>query len=213
MTAVKLDGGIPLELETSLDAQQVSAQWYITTKLETLRPTFDMDQPLAPLTVDSDNKSWTQQYDNGLTSFSSAATSAFEIHGPIFDRYTAVQQSAPGILSFLFSDVEPTLGLTGVAATFSQGAIYHSTEISGRFGAIEVVGRIYLDYAIAGGPRVTGLLLLVPIAIDGGIFADNGENKLALQGWRTDGTFRPRRYPRRISHRRRMDDVGFPHQR
>jgi len=172
LAAVKFDAGIPSDLESMLDIQRVSAQWFITTKLESLRPSFDMGNPLSAPAVGSTGFVWTQEYDRGLIIFSSSAGSAFEIHGSVFQRYIRIEEATPGILGYLVSDTIPTndpLDPTSVVATFSQGAIYYSPQSSGRLGAVEVVGRIYVNYMISGGPQVTGIPLIVPVATSGGI--------------------------------------------
>jgi hypothetical protein len=176
IAAVKLDAGIPIDLETDLDRQRVTAQWYITTKLETLRPIFDMGNPLGPpesVPLFGTNFVWTQLYDRGLIAFSSAAGIAFEIHGPILQRYNAIAD-AKDILGYLCSDIGPAgdpADPEGTVATFSKGAIYLSGLLTAeRIGAIEVIGRIYLDYMTAGGPQATGLPQAPSFAIPGGSF-------------------------------------------
>jgi LGFP repeat len=171
IAAVKFNAGIPADLESKLDPQRISAQWFITTKLETLRPKFDIGNPTSIPTVDSGGFMWAQSYDRGVIMFDSSSATAFEMHGPIYERYLRMEDPTSS-LGYLASDTEPTGDPTdpdSVVSTFAYGAIYYSPTQNGRLGAVEVIGRIYVEYKISDGPKVTGVPLLIPVEIDNGV--------------------------------------------
>ena len=195
IAAVKLNAGIPPALESEFDKQRTSPQWFITTKLESIRPVFDLGKALdAPMrSFSSKSEVWTQDYENGLVQFHSAAASAFEIHGAIHLRFRRLQATAPDLLGFLISDVQPSLDKSGVKALFSKGAIYYSPALHDiRKGAVEVVGQIYLDYEASGESLATGFPLAPAVKIDGGstqlmfkstwLYRDNGTKAHFVQG-------------------------------
>jgi hypothetical protein len=55
---VRVDSGIPVELEALLDQKRVTAQWYITTKLENLRPTKNLGNPSGSATYSTSTNTY-----------------------------------------------------------------------------------------------------------------------------------------------------------
>ena len=144
LAAVRLDSGIPLDLEDRLDQKRVTAQWYITTKLESLRPILDLGNLAGPATYDTETNSWLQAYAKGAIMFNSAATSAFAMYGPPLSRYNSMPHPGED-LGYLVSDVVLAEDGSGSKLAFQKGAIYQSAD-NPEPVAFEVIGNIYVNY-------------------------------------------------------------------
>ena len=122
-----------------------------------------MGGPTSSITYNSSINSWVQEYSiGGAIMYNSTATSAFEIHGVIYQRYKAMSNSAA--LGFLIIDESPATNSIGRKSLFSAGGIYWSPST----GAFEVVGQLYLDYEDTGESFQWGFPQQAPQAIPGG---------------------------------------------
>ncbi len=168
LATVRVDAGIPVELEALLDQKRVTAQWYITTKLENLHPTKNLGDPSGSATYSTSTNSWRQDYDNGTIMFSAEATSAFAIYGAQLKCYNGLPSAVrDDALGFLVSDVVPAEDGRGLKSSFSKGAIFQSPRSPEL--AFQVTGRIYVNYELAGGPVGTGYPLEPPQNITSGV--------------------------------------------
>ena len=168
LAAVRVDAGIPVELEALLDQKRVTAQWYITTKLENLRPTKNLGEPSGSATYSTSTNSWRQDYHSGTIMFSAEATSAFAIYGAFLNCYNSLPSSVRDeALGFLVSDVVPAEDGRRLKSSFSKGAILQSPRSPEE--AFQVTGRIYVNYEITGGPAGTGYPLEPPQTIIRGV--------------------------------------------
>jgi hypothetical protein len=165
LAALKFNSGIPIHLETLLDSRRTSAQWYITSKLESLRPTIDLGQPTGALQFDMAASVWYQVYDYGSIYYHSAASSAFEMHGAIGARYKAFSNAVKASLGYLVTDESVATDKIGRKNLFSNGGIYWSPAT----GAFEISGQIYIDYENTGESGEWGFPLEAPRVIAGGI--------------------------------------------
>ena len=163
LAALTFEDSIPASLETLLDLRRTSPQWYITSKVDNLKPKLDMGRPTSPITYNSATSSWTQEYSiGGAIMYNSTAMSAFEIHGVIYQRYKAMPNRDS--LGFLISDESVALNAVGRKNLFRFGGIYWSSST----GGWEVLGQMYIDYEDTGESSVWGFPIEAPQSIPGG---------------------------------------------
>ncbi|KAF2469839.1 uncharacterized protein BDR25DRAFT_343511 [Lindgomyces ingoldianus] len=129
IAAVQIELAIPGNLTDQVAQQKQSPQWYITTKLETLRPNRDFGQPGGPI-VQQDHTS-TQQYTAGAISYHppllihQSSREAFELHGVFWNAYKNLPDALHGFLGYQTSDEAPWNegGVTGRRVRFSNGQL------------------------------------------------------------------------------------------
>ncbi|KAH7391686.1 hypothetical protein BKA66DRAFT_579560 [Pyrenochaeta sp. MPI-SDFR-AT-0127] len=155
---------IPPELETLVDEQRTTVQWYISTNVETRRHLVEVGDPLSPPTFDIPSSSWTQPYTNGVMMYHPAAQSAFHLYGLIWVRYKQLAASVRSSLGYLATNEMPSLNPRGRKSLFQGGGIYWS----GPTPAMELVGPIYQQYEATGEASVWGFPLEQVQAIRGG---------------------------------------------
>ena len=165
IAAFMLETTLPPRLESLVDEQRQTTQWYITTKLESNRLTVDLGQPTGPPTLDIDTVSWVQTYPSGAIMYHAGATSAFEIYGLIWKRYQQLPKSTKRSLGFLASDEIPSTKAGGRKSVFRGGGIYWSPATS----AFEVLDKIYLQYEGTEEASVWGFPLEPAQVINGGL--------------------------------------------
>ena len=165
IAAFKLQTTITPELETLIDQQRQTAQWYITTKLETNRLAVDLGQSTAAPAFDFATSNWSQPYTNGLIMYHSEATAAYEMYGLILVRYRQLSKAVQDSLGFLASDEMPTTTAGGRKNVFQGGAIYWSPSTP----ALEILGQTYLQYESTGETATWGFPVEAAQNISGGI--------------------------------------------
>ncbi|HEY9877958.1 MAG TPA: LamG-like jellyroll fold domain-containing protein [Leptolyngbyaceae cyanobacterium] len=161
--AVQWLAGVPEDLEAALDERREHPEWFITHKLESLRPTHNMGAATSALAYDWAIDAYVQRYDNGALMYHDGIGAAFEIHGTIYAQYQAMPNRAA--LGYLVSDEERATNPNGRKSVFSKGAIYWSSNT----GAVPVLGQLYLDYEALGESRVLGFPTKAAQRIAGGL--------------------------------------------
>lgn len=162
LAALRLDADIPADVEGTLDERRRSAEWFITRKVEEVRPTVNLGEPLQPAAFRGATGAWLQTFDNGAVMCNLAAGAAFEMHGSIHARYTAMRNRDQ--LGALVSDELVAADPTGRQSVFTRGAIYWSPSS----GAHPVLGDVYLHYEDLGATRAWGFPTAAATAIAGG---------------------------------------------
>ncbi len=144
IAVLKLHAGVPDELEAQVDERRAHPEWFITHKLESLRPALDLGEPTAGIAWEAGTGAYLQPHQNGSLMYHDSVGVAFEMHGAIHAYFTGMSNRAR--LGHLVSDEAPTTKAGGRKSVFSKGAIYWS----GATGAVPVVDQIYLDYEALG---------------------------------------------------------------
>jgi hypothetical protein len=163
MAAVQVYNDIPLELETQLDERRSSPEWFVSYKYEQIRPTLNFGQVKGKLAYDFQAEAYVQLYDSGLIMFNEGMGTAFEMHGIIFQSYTAMTNKS--VLGHLISD-EGNAGKPGSRKSlFRKGGIYWSSGT----GAVLVTGQIYIDYELVGEAAALGLPVSAQTNVPGGL--------------------------------------------
>lgn len=155
--------GVPDELEAQLDERRGHAEWFITHKLEAMRPTFDLGEPTGAIAWEFGTGAYLQHHDRGALMYHDAIGSAFEMHGAIYGLYQGLSSRAS--LGYLVSDEVPTTKAGGRKSVFSKGAIYWS----GATGAVPVLGQLYLDYEAMGESARIGFPTAAASSVTGGL--------------------------------------------
>lgn len=162
------------EVEKALQTARLGPLWYITDKVESMRATHDMGEPIGSLTYEASVESWFQDYQYGTMSYHPPDPCAFGFYGCIRDRYRALPDKRQ--IGYLVSDECPTFNNSGRKSMFSQAGIYWS----GATGAWEVLGSMYVDYeayestvyASKGQKSGSGLPTQAPQPVSGGIIQE-----------------------------------------
>jgi len=150
LAALSWYAGVPDELESQLDERRTHAEWFITHKLETMRPTVDLGEPTAGIGWEGAIGASLQPYDHGALMYHDSLGSAFEMHGAIHALYKGM--SGRAALGYLVSDEVTTTKAGGRKSVFTKGAIYWSPAT----GAVPVLGQIYIDYEGMGESKAIG---------------------------------------------------------
>ncbi|KAF2795053.1 hypothetical protein K505DRAFT_336397 [Melanomma pulvis-pyrius CBS 109.77] len=140
---IKVELGIPGNLLALTNAARNTPQWFITTKLETLRPTFDLGNSIIDL--QPEGSSWVQYYQYGALFFHyGIEQSAFEMHGQILEAWKTHHTTED--FGYLRSDEVSTNVLDVRASNFSNGTIYLSPihPVAG------ISGQIWRDWSNEG---------------------------------------------------------------
>ncbi|KAF1993327.1 hypothetical protein P154DRAFT_582922 [Amniculicola lignicola CBS 123094] len=164
IAALKVETGIPSNLEDITDQLRSTPQWYITTKLETFRPYRDLGEPTESASLSIAGYCWSQPYKEGTIYWHTAGPSAFVLQGGFLLRYNQSSQLREA-LGYPTSDEMLTSDPVGRKTLFQKGAIYWSPAT----GAFEMLGKIYLQYETLGESKVWGFPLEVAQTINGGI--------------------------------------------
>jgi hypothetical protein len=162
IAALQLYAGVPDELEAQLDERRTHPEWYITHKLEAIRPAVELGAPTTAPAWDPRTDAYLQQYEHGAIMYNDGAGTAFEMHGAIATAYKSLPDAAP--LGYLVSDEMPATKAGGRKNVFSRGAIYWSAAT----GAVPVQGRIYLDYEAMGESGAIGFPVKSAAPLPGG---------------------------------------------
>ncbi|HYH54129.1 MAG TPA: LamG-like jellyroll fold domain-containing protein [Solirubrobacterales bacterium] len=142
LAALQWWSGIPTEIESLLNEQRTSPEWFITRKRESVRDTVDLGDRTGVLTPLGDAS--LQPYQRGAIMYHPSAGGAFEMHGPIHRLYVSGELDAE--LGYLVSDELDAAQDGGRKSIFSKGGIYWSEAT----GPIPVSGGIYLAYEMLG---------------------------------------------------------------
>jgi len=162
IAALQWYAGVPDDLLAQLDERRSSPEWFMTHKLEALRPPLDLGEPTGPSVYDAPTDAYIQPYQNGDLIYHDGVGCAFEMHGAIRDLYrTLTNKSA---LGYLVSDESNSANSAGRRSVFAFGAIYWS----GATGAVPVIDRIYLEYVAMGETRAIGFPTKRAAAVPGG---------------------------------------------
>jgi hypothetical protein len=162
IAALQWYDSIPAELEAALDERRTNAEWFISYKYESFQKSYNLGTPTAGCAHDFNIGAFVQSYDHGLIMYNDSLGAAFEMHGGIWEFYKNYQQRAD--LGYLVSDETDAAKPGGRISFFSKGCIYWS----GAFGAVPVLGQIYLDYQQLGGSKVLGFPKNPASAVPGG---------------------------------------------
>jgi hypothetical protein len=162
IAALQLYAGIPDALEAQLDERRSYPEWYLTHKLEAVRPPVDLGAPTTAPTWDASSDAYLQEYERGTIMYHDGMGVAFEMHGSIRAAFKTL--ATHGSLGYLVSDETTTVKAGGRKNVFSRGAIYWSSAT----GAVPVQGRMYLDYEAMGESGMLGFPSKVATPIPGG---------------------------------------------
>jgi hypothetical protein len=167
LAAFKLEvAGVSPALQTLADNARLTAQWYITTKVENLPVASDMGAAVSQASFDEfDTFAWTQQYTNGILMYHSSANSAYALRGSFLTYFQNISPSDQKVLGYLVSDEIQDADNTS-RIDFSNGAIYRRT------GGLpfHIAGQMYLDYQSSGGRKKWGVPTGRAEGIPGGLF-------------------------------------------
>ena len=163
VAALTLHAGVPDDLESLLDERRTHAEWFITHKVELLRPGLDLGEPTAAISLDSGSGSYLQPHQGGSLMYHDAVGTAFELHGAINARFLGMSNRSR--LGYLVSDESDTTKGGGRKSVFTKGAIYWS----GATGAVPVFEQIYLDYEGLGESAAIGFPTAPESSITGGL--------------------------------------------
>ncbi|KAF2814493.1 uncharacterized protein BDZ99DRAFT_238561 [Mytilinidion resinicola] len=145
IAAVKVELGVPDTLKVEVDKQRNLPRWFITTKLETTRPLFNLGYPLGPA-INTDS-TWTQQYRQGAISFHySLREAAFEMHGDLWDAYKSLPEHIKFGLGYQDSDENAWTEANNRvdrSIQFSNGTLQWSQAT----GSHAILGQIWKDWS------------------------------------------------------------------
>jgi LGFP repeat len=163
IAAITITDGIPWDLLAQLDEFRQRPQWFISRKVEELRSTRPVGEPLGPITMDAPSASSMQRYEHGTLFVHESMGSAFELHGTMLSAYLALPQR--GDLGRLVSDEMPTTGAGGRKSLFSSGGLYWSEHT----GVVPVFGRVFTAYEYLGESARHGFPLSAATSVAGGL--------------------------------------------
>ena len=163
MAALQVFAGIPVNIEAVLDGARGTDEWRIRLKENMLEPGFGLGTREGDITYEPASGSSQQRHVRATVMASGGYPAAFEIHGPIRDRYERGELGEK--LGVLLSDEQAARAAGSRRNVFERGAIYWSQKT----GAWEVYGLIYLTYERLGGSvSLLGLPIGPPDHIAGG---------------------------------------------
>jgi hypothetical protein len=180
IASVKVELGIPdpnpgQNLPLKLNQMRDSPQWYITTKLEKIRPVHDLGAPLAAPVPPSmgGSSAHIQLYTNGQISFTHIGqnpptSQAYAIWGDFWNAYQTYSDELKAGLGHQTSDEFPfTEGtnIVGRTLTFDNGIL----DWSQATGAYAIYGRIWRAWKTSGSHQKWGLPLQNQQAEVGGV--------------------------------------------
>ncbi|KAF2400308.1 hypothetical protein EJ06DRAFT_425803 [Trichodelitschia bisporula] len=165
LASVRVGFGIPIELEPIMDGQRFSPVWFITTKLEMSRLVMDMGVPTSNTTFSAVTATWSQNYNQGVIMYHSAASSAFLMYGIILQRYRALSDATRSALGYLVTDETSAYVQGARKSLFQGGGIYWSSAT----GAFEVTAQLYLHYEATGESQDWGLPVEPPQNVPNGV--------------------------------------------
>ncbi|KAF2000676.1 hypothetical protein P154DRAFT_563151 [Amniculicola lignicola CBS 123094] len=163
IAAVQIELAIPGNLIDQVAQQKQSPQWYITTKLETLRPTRDFGQASGPIV--QQDRTYTQQYTAGAFSYHDflpiqlRPREALELHGVFWNTYKHLPDTLRSLMGYQTSDEDiwNDGGAIGRRVQFSNGQLEApNTPDPDDAPIYAVVGEIWKAARFNGGLRMWG---------------------------------------------------------
>ncbi|KAF2500875.1 hypothetical protein BU16DRAFT_260606 [Lophium mytilinum] len=181
IAAVKVELGIRDKLKLEVDKQRNVPQWFITTKLETMRSLFNLGYPLGPAV--SKDSTWIQQYRQGAISFHySLREAAFEMHGDLWDAYKNLPEHIKVGLSYQDSDENAWTeanNRVGRSIELNNGTV----EWSQATGGHAILGQIWKDRSNDGLVVKWGFPLESQKSEDGFIAQGGVSQRFQLGTW------------------------------
>lgn len=142
--------GIPSILESLLDEQRSSPEWYITYKHAQIKNKINSGKRAQGIKYDSSIGSHTQFYEHCGIMYHENVGVAFEMHGTIYSKYKSMRNKSE--LGYLVTDESKATVTSGRKSLFSKGGIYWSSASR----AIPVLDQIYLEYENLGESKALG---------------------------------------------------------
>lgn len=147
--------GVTLELGVSsslmdlqLQKQKETPLYFITTKLEILRPEADLQDPVGQPTVSNSGRTSIQEFRYGRISFTNGDNEAFGLYGEFWSSYRELTPEIKRGLGYERSDIyfwiepDPIRNLSGRCVTFSNGELITSTSPgTGIFAIFGIIAR------------------------------------------------------------------------
>lgn len=103
MAEVRLYSGIQPDLNAMLEAARGNPEWFIRLKQHQIADAVGLGNPVGDIGLNSAGMD-VQQFDSGLIAYATGYPSAFEMHGPIWQRY--ISANLESVLGALVSDEE-----------------------------------------------------------------------------------------------------------
>lgn len=165
IAALQLFRDIPPALEARLDAERGNAEWHLTRKEHEVRPRLNLGPRTADFYFDPHTAQWIQPFALAVIAYREAHGAAFVMYGAILAAWRA-DESLRRRLGALASDETAGRHPTARKSAFVRGTIHWSPAT----GAVPVLDRIALDYALLGeGAHPIGLPVAPAESVPGGI--------------------------------------------